>query len=393
MPSTNSPVAQILPVDNPAQAVDPTVQVGGVQMDQAMYDNRVGEVRGDYASALSDINSKFADLSANIQTIQNGISGEISSNKRVARNAYNGMMSELSNQITNIQHVQNVQVTQSASQLDSMLASGQFGGNVYRSQQVFAMNMSNIISSSMKNVSDVALQYRTSAEQLQNQYSAQQLSAYMNGAGIVLGAMTDLAKTYAMVRSDLTVNKNNQLNDLYKVKTNLDIANAQMATNERIATMQADVQKLVTQWQIDASYRETQLKIELQDRQIASAELIAQRNNELQRDLANQKDKLQRDLQSYDSRIQKELQTAEIAYKKDSQEKQLALQRELGIADLNVKYTQIEESARINAARQKAEDRQAQAMNDFNQQMSEGSAQMISVLESVKKLAKEAENS
>ena len=99
-----------------------------------------------------------------------------------------------------------------------MMASGQFGGNVYRAQQVYSANMTNIIGQSMKVVADISLQYRQAAEQQRLTFSHQQLNSYIQASSVVMGSMIDMAKSYAMIRADMTVNKNNSLTQILQLK-------------------------------------------------------------------------------------------------------------------------------------------------------------------------------
>jgi hypothetical protein len=325
-----------------AQTQTGIVNVSGVEMSETVYQARMGEVRGDYASALDDISTKFTDLEATIGDIEAGINMELAQNRDLSQQVYQRMTGEMNTQITNIRNAQNMQVTQSASQLDAMLASGQFGGNVYRSQQVYAMNMSNIIGAAMQNVATVSLQYTQATESLQAEYSAQQLTGYIQGANLIVGAMTDLAKTYAMVRSDLTLGKNKQLNDVMNIKAEYDISNATLQQQEYLTTMQVSAQKLMAQWQIDASYRETSMKIDLSDRQRVSAERIAANNNSVQRDLAALNDRLQRDLQKYDISFRKDMQARELKYNRWRDNRSFNLQRHLGEQQTTFAYAQLD---------------------------------------------------
>jgi hypothetical protein len=357
---------------------DNVIQFGGIQMNDTLYATRMSDIRSDYASALSDINSQFVNLEGQIGELQAGISAELAANQELSMQSYERMIGDMERQITNINNAQNMQVTNTASQLDSMLASGQFGGNVYRSQQVYTMNMQNIIGTAMANVANVSLQYRQATEQLQATYNAQHLQGYIQGASIVMGAMSDLAKTYAMVRSDLTINKNNQINQVMEIKAQYDIANAQLQMQEYLTTMEIEARKLMTQWQLDASMQETLLKIELEDRRITSSELIAARNNETQLSIASMNDKLQRDLTKYNQKLQLTLQERDLDFKRWQTDLQVRVQENLGIGQINLGYAQASAQQYQAAKQYDLQSQQLAAQTDqFNQQFAITSAQFL----------------
>ena len=105
-----------------AQPDQNVVSFGGIQMDNTLYATRMQDIRSDYASALSDINSQFSNLEGQITDLQAGINNELAQNRQLSTQVYERMIGDMEMQITNIQNSQNMQVTQTASQLDSMLA-------------------------------------------------------------------------------------------------------------------------------------------------------------------------------------------------------------------------------------------------------------------------------
>jgi hypothetical protein len=354
------------------------IQVGSTQMTPEMFAERTTEIKGDYATALGDVNERFNELAANIAEIQNGISQQITQTQAVASASYNELVSSLNKQVANIQHAQNMQVGTAASQLDAMLSTGQFGGNVYRAQQVYSMNLTSVIASSMQTIANVTLQYRGAAEQLRVQASQQTLASYIQGASVVLGAVVDLAKTYAMVRADLTINRNNQMNQVFQFRVQQDISNRDRDAQVNVEKMRIEANKLMAQWQIDASMNETILNISLQDRRIEAEKLISDRNNQVKIQLTN----MEMDFQREQSKLGRELQTyltkMDIDTRKYIAIRQQDMERELGLLQIEsvreARREQMEHELKIESARlgQQYDLAAMQAdlqMSQFNQQM------------------------
>jgi stress-induced morphogen len=316
-----------------------TGQIGEMPqpIDQQYLQDRTNQIRSDYAASITQIDDQFSKLASNIKQAQDGITQQINKNAAAGAASYNKMMTDFNSQITNIRNAQQVQVSATASQLDSMMASGQFGGNVYRAQQVYSMNMSNVISQSMSAIADITLQYRSSAENLKLQYNSQNLSAFISGATSILGATVEMAKSYAMITSEMNVQKNNQLNQIVELRAQMDMAERQLAVQKLIAERANEVQMLVTQWQIDADMKMTQWKIDLEDRQIAANERIAKWSNDTQIKIESMREAHNLEMQDLQSKLEINIRSSELDAQKYMERLRARTQLELGSIDNETK--------------------------------------------------------
>lgn len=217
------------------------------------FTGQLSNIRSDYASALSDIDTQFSNISAELASAKSGILSEINLSKQLSDNAYKTIAADMNDMVTNLEHSQTLQVSQAASQLDAMSGSGQFGGNVYRSQQVYSMNMSNIITASQTAISEATLQYRIANESLQQQYNAQQMNSYIQGVLAITSASVDAAKTYAMIRADVTTSKNAALNQVLSVMSQYSTTVQGIQSSERVSMAQIEAQKLMAAVQNSAT--------------------------------------------------------------------------------------------------------------------------------------------
>lgn len=315
--------------------MDTTSQISEMPqpIDQQYLQDRTNQIRSDYAASITQIDDQFSKLASNIKQAQAGITQQINQNAAAGAASYNKMMTDFNSQITNIRNAQQVQVSATASQLDSMMASGQFGGNVYRAQQVYSMNMSNVISQSMSAIADITLQYRSSAENLKLQYNSQNLSAFISGATSILGATVEMAKSYAMITSEMNVQKNNQLNQIVELRAQMDMAERQLAVEKLIAERANEVQMLVTQWQIDADMKMTQWKIDLEDRQIAANERMAKWSNDTQIKIESMREAHNLEMQDLQSKLEINIRSSELDAQKYMARLSARTQLELGSMD------------------------------------------------------------
>lgn len=320
-PVPTNPTMQITPVDMPQP------------IDQQYLQERTLQIRNDYAASIAQIDDQFSKLATNIKQAQAGITQQINQNAAAGAASYNKMMTDFRSQITNIRNAQQVQVSATASQLDSMTASGQFGGNVYRAQQVYSMNMSNVISQSMATIADITLQYRSSAENLKLQYNSQNLSAFISGATSILGATVEMAKSYAMITSEMNVQKNQQLNQIVELRAQMDMAERRLAVEKLISDRANEVQMLVTQWQIDADMKMTQWKIDLEDRQIAANERMAKWSNDTQIKIESMREAHNLEMQDLQSKLEIDIRSKEIDAQKYMARLSARTQLELGSID------------------------------------------------------------
>ena len=226
--------------NKPTKPTKRTNTVGSTEPQQATFDvqARVDEVKVDYAKSMESVNSNFADLQTSITQINAGIKEAITNNQTIGQDSFDRYETDMREQLTNIQNSMNVQVTQAASQVDSLVGSGAFGGNVFRSQQVFSKNVSSVIANGMKNIADVTLAYRNAAEQTMHAYASDELNAILTGSQIILNATVDMVKTRALIDVDLAKNRNQQIIALYGISADVEKYNAGLRSQEMLTRMQ-----------------------------------------------------------------------------------------------------------------------------------------------------------
>lgn len=378
-PVPTNPTRQITPVDMPQP------------IDQQYLQDRTLQIRNDYAASIAQIDDQFSKLATNIKQAQAGITQQINQNAAAGAASYNKMMTDFRSQITNIRNAQQVQVSATASQLDSMTASGQFGGNVYRAQQVYSMNMSNVISQSMATIADITLQYRSSAENLKLEYNSQNLSAFVSGATSILGATVEMAKSYAMITSEMNIQKNQQLNSIVELRAQMDMAERRLAVEKLISDRANEVQMLVTQWQIDADMKMTQWKIDLEDRQIAANERIAKWSNDTQIKIESMREAHNLEVQDLQSKLEIDIRSKEIDAQKYMARLDARTKLELGSIDYETRMWLAKVQAGVDERQMALEEAQFAYSSEAEQKEIEWSKMMLSKETAATDLAAKAE--
>lgn len=235
-----------MPVNN--LSITEGSEVPSVNIDVAYLSELETELNLNFNAANREVDAMFGELKSQLDLTSNEMKAELNEFKLIGDSAYNKIQGDFNRVITGIRNGQQMQVLRSAMQLDSVIASGQFGGNVYRAQQTYSMNISNAIASANELAAKLTLDFTVVAEQFRLQARSTYLDNMAKINDIILSAQTQLVTSHATIKADLSARFSDGLIKLGQLHTQIATTEAKLEADLAMAERQNQINLITTAW-------------------------------------------------------------------------------------------------------------------------------------------------